>query len=258
MSLVALALRIATVKALKGRTLAGDRVYDSAIETIDAQVEDDGSPLIVVYTDEEEGRVSGKDLFVTGRSLSLVIQCAVANRVQSHTGAVTVEIPHTDEGIESVLDFMRHDIVSALQAGDSPWSDLWRELVTNIEMVNVRRGASAKKGLRFAARELTIKLDTLGEPQPGFTAGGPFDLMDALFRTDPDLVDLADIIRSRVDPTATPPTWQKTVKALGLSRRGALAVGLGPVYLGETPEPAMLMTIEPPQGGPVSVEPEAP
>jgi hypothetical protein len=258
MSLVALALRIATVKALVGRTLAGDRVYDSAIETIDAQVEEDGAPMIVVYTDEEEGRTQGKDLMVTGRSLSLVIQCAVANRVQAQNGAVSVEIPHTDEGIEAVLDFMRHDIVATLQTDQGDWADLWRELVTSVENISVRRGASVKKGLRFAAREITIKVDTLGEPQPGYTAGGPLDLMDALLRADPDLVDMADIIRSRIDPTATPPTWDKTIKALGLSRRGALAVGLGPIALGETPTPSTIMSIDLPAGGTIGVEPESP
>jgi hypothetical protein len=258
MSLVALALRIATVKILEGRTLAGDRVFDSAIETLDMQVEADGAPMIVVYTDDEESIFRGKDMMVPDRTMSLVIQCAVANRVQAQDGAVSIEIPHTDEGIESVLDFMRHDIVEALQTGPGDWADLWRSLVSSVKMIEVRRGASAKKGLRFAAREITIKLDTLGEPQRGFTAGGPFEQLVMLMSAEPDLAGLADVLQSRLDPEAGQPAWDRTVKALGLSRRGALGVGLGPVFLGDTPEPSTLMSIDQPQGGTIGVEPEAP
>jgi hypothetical protein len=91
MSLVALALRIATVKALAGRTFAEGRVFDSAIAPLDVTVSEERAPLIVVYTDEESAEVSGHDLLVPDRALSLVIHCAVASKVTAAAGGVTVE-----------------------------------------------------------------------------------------------------------------------------------------------------------------------
>jgi hypothetical protein len=51
MSLVCLAHRFATVRALRGTTLAATRVIDSSILAVDAVAKDETRPFVVGYTD---------------------------------------------------------------------------------------------------------------------------------------------------------------------------------------------------------------
>lgn len=247
MSLIGLALRIVTVKALTGKTFAEGRVFDSAIAPLDTKVGEDAAPLLVVYTDEEDATLTASDMFVSDRDLSLVIHAAVANRVTTTAGGVTVEIPHTDEGLEATLDLMRHDIVVALQSGADDWCDLWRRLVVKRKSLGIRRGASAKKGLRFAARELTLHVDTVADPVPGFGDTALIVDLVAALRSDPDLADLADLIAARVSSGSDWPDWKKVSAALGLNRRAHHAVGLGPQLVGEAPASSIRLELD--QGG---------
>ena len=50
MSLAVAAIKIAALRSLKGRTSAGDAVFDSAVEPFDA-LRDQGAPVIVIYCD---------------------------------------------------------------------------------------------------------------------------------------------------------------------------------------------------------------
>jgi hypothetical protein len=227
MSLVGLALRIVTAKALAGKTFAGERVYDSQIAPLDA-LENGAAPLIVIYTDDEEDAISGGDLFAPDRSLALMIHTAVATQVAAKAGSLSVEIPHTDEGLEATLDLMRFDIIAALQSGEDVWCDLWRRLVVNKKTMSVRRGASARKGLRFAARELVLIVDTVGEPSPGINRD-LWDDVDAALRSDADLIGVADLIASRVRIGASWLDWRQTAAVLGLSRLSSSALGIAPI-----------------------------
>jgi hypothetical protein len=226
MSLVGLALRIVTVKALLGKTFADERVFDSQIAPLDA-LENGPAPLIVVYTDDEEDAISGGDLFAPDRSLALIIHTAVASQVEAKAGSASLEIPHTDEGLEASLDLMRFDIIHALQTGDDIWCDLWSRLVVDKKAMSVRRGASVRKGLRFAARELVLTVDTVAEPAPGIDRELWNDL-DAAMRTDADLIGVADLIASRVTIGAAWPNWRQTAAVLGLSRKASMALGIAP------------------------------
>ena len=47
-------LRLLTVKALKGRTWAGERVYDSPAQPADLKIAEERAPFIGVYTDDAD------------------------------------------------------------------------------------------------------------------------------------------------------------------------------------------------------------
>ncbi len=252
MSLIGLALRICTVKALMNRTLAQHRVFDSSIAPLDMKVAEEAGPLIVVYTDDEDLTVESKDMLMGQRDLSLVIHFAVASKFEVNDGSVSLEMPHTDEGLEAALDFLRHDIVTVLQCGGNDWSELWRELVVSIKSLAVRRGASAAKGLRFAGRELVIHLDTLADPSPSSVARPFFTSLVALFRTDPDLEGIADLLEDRMKPGPALTDWQVIKSQLGLTQFGVTAMGVGPVQglnTDESPLPLLdAITLHDPDG----------
>ena len=95
MSLARLAMRIAAARALRGATLAETRVYDSAIAPIDQTIAEERQPILIVITDDHEMEVTGRDLFHGSVSCDLVIEAAIAARVEFAGEESVVTIPHT-------------------------------------------------------------------------------------------------------------------------------------------------------------------
>ena len=74
--------------ALKGRTHAGDAVFDSRNATIDEISQDQAVPVISVYTDEDQ---PGDE-----RQVNLVIECAVSVLQAKGNGEPQLWTPTTD------------------------------------------------------------------------------------------------------------------------------------------------------------------
>jgi len=243
MSLVGLVLRIATVKALAGRTFAEGRVYDSRNSPLDDHLDTEPGPFVAVYTDDDDASVSGGDLFASARSLSLVFEIGIASPVTTEAGVHAITIPHTDEGMEAALDVLRFQIVAALQHGDGVWLDIWRRLVTGKKSLSVKRGGSVRKGIRFAGRELVLTVDTIGDPSPGIDTSF-WDEIEAALRGDTDTADIADLIRSLVHAGDGWPEWRKAAAILGISSAGRKAVGIGPLEDSAANEVASSLTVD--------------
>ena len=166
MSLSRLAMRVAAARALKGATLAEARVFDSAVDPIDQTIAETRQPILIVTTDDHEVEVTGRDLGHGNISCDLVIEAAIASRVELNTpdgdgGEVTIAIPHTDEGMELALDVMEHQVMAALTRERSDWSRVWMKLVPRVSRRLSRRGASVEKGVRFAARQIVLTCDLI-------------------------------------------------------------------------------------------------
>lgn len=236
MSISRLMLRMATRKALMGRTWAEDRVFDSAITEIDQTVLASRRPLIVVTTDDEEGQVDGRDILGATRSLDLVIEVAVATFVRAEGGGVTIILPDTDEGLEVTVDLMCRQVIRALQSADGVWPDMWRSLVPAVASVSQRRGADAKNGIRFAARQIVITLSPLADPlmlADDPVEGNVFAEFLALADGDDELASASQAIRAAL--TNDVPDWRLTQALLGMSDTEAEIMGLDPLLAGETP-----------------------
>lgn len=234
MSLVRTVLRIATVRALVGATPAAERVFDSAVAPIDpSQLATDRTPVLVVYTDAADAAVTGKDMLTTENEMTVVLQCAVASKVDVVAGDARIEIPHTDPAMEIVLDLMASDALITLQVSTDPWAELWRHLVMDVKQITARRGAAVTKGLRSAAQEITIIVNPIGEPfalDPADAKLAPaWALADQLFREDPDLVPIADIIAARIGVTTGIADWKEIKGRLGITALGLFNAGLGPL-----------------------------
>lgn len=171
-----LAVRVATYFAILNNTIAEDRVFDSATDGLDQMVQSSRAPFVLIYTTSDGSEIDGRDLSQRERTLELTIEIAVADKVAvEYDDGETVQevvIPNSDGGIEASLDFLQRQVFRCLTTDQGVWPDLWRELVVKIDRYNSVSGQSAESGLRFAARQITLELDTVSEPAFGAVEAG--------------------------------------------------------------------------------------
>jgi len=243
MSLTRLAMRLAAGRALLNRTLAGVRVFDSAVDPIDQTIAETRQPILVLTTDEHEVVTTGRDLGSGNHQCDLVIEVAIASRVEvpasdGSGGQITIAIPHTDEGMELTLDLMEHQVVCVLNRDDNDWSRAWMKLVPRVMRRLSRRGASAENGVRFAARQLVLTCDLVDTPTRGSTIEPDTAWGDVLaaMETDEALQPIAGLLRAELEgqPIAD---WRRAAHMLGIPLQVADQMGLGPVLdLASDPE----------------------
>ncbi|MEY4953496.1 MAG: hypothetical protein RL299_1920, partial [Pseudomonadota bacterium] len=110
MSLSRAILRLTAVRAIYGRTLAEDRVFNSDLNPLDQRISKEAKPLVVVYTDDDQNEPSGRGDVGAG-SVDLVIEIAIAGSVNvdgadENDQTVVVPIGETDAGMEFTLDLL--------------------------------------------------------------------------------------------------------------------------------------------------------
>jgi hypothetical protein len=238
MSLARLVMRIAAARALRGATLAEARVYDSAIAPIDQTIAEERQPILIVTTDDHEMEVTGRDLFHGNVSCDLVIEAAIAARVEVAGEESVITIPHTDEGMELALDLIEHQVMAALTRERGDWSRVWMKLVPRISRRLSRRGASVEKGVRFAARQIVLTCDLIEAPTDGaeIAEGTAWaDLLGAM-EEDTDLAPISQMLRLEIEGTPLA-DWRRAANMLGIHLETTDAIGLGPVLdLSEDPQ----------------------
>ncbi len=229
MALAALFLRLATVLSLKGRTLAGDRVSDSAIAPIDQRAKDQRKPALVVYSDDfAADQVEGRDLLTGSRSLQISIEIVVADQVEQGE-EIAVTIPETDEGLELTLNLIERQILRALQFDAEPWSEIWRGLVARVRKVESLRGAGLKDGVRFAARQLVLTVEPLAEPSFGEEARGTWRKFLDQLELEPGLAELVPLLEAEILGQVVP-DWRVAQGLLGLTLDGIRGIGIAPPF----------------------------
>jgi len=245
MSLTRLVMRLACVQALKGQTLAGTRVFDSAVAPLDLVVEEHRQPLIVVTTDEHEADITGRDLLRGAQTCDLVIEIAIAATASMPSSnepgeAITIEIPHTDEGMELTLDMLEHQCVAALIRDNTPWATIWMNLVPRVTRRLSRRGASSDHGLRFAARQIVLTCDLVDTPArtADLSDSSAWGLALAAMDADANLARIANMLRAEIDGGGLA-DWQIIAQSLGLTDVGVRNIGLEPA-LDENGDPVQL------------------
>ncbi|MCD4511532.1 hypothetical protein LQT97_09805 [Brucella pseudogrignonensis] len=178
MSVGRIALRIATIEALRGNTSVNGNVLDSEIGSLDVAADESlrtnqEKPFISVYTDsaKADDLGSGRRLWVNGLT-ELLIETGIAasmTETNQETGEKTIigGIPATDSAFELFLDVVDRETVAALMDPDNVWAEIWRGLVGNIAKVERRRTADAETGTRMAAHQQCILCDILPDPVYG-------------------------------------------------------------------------------------------
>lgn len=260
MSLVAYAIRTCLGAALVGRTLAGDRVYDSAVQPIEEMIKPEPQPFIVVGTDDEEITPRGWALLDADREMNFVVEIAIGGmtridlpEAEGGGAALRLDIPHTDEGLETTLNMVGRQIQREILVG-GVWSDLLRDIAFGLKKVTVRRGANTEQGTRFAARQYVFTADTIAEPDFGAEPEGIWTRILDLMQADPRLAGDVPLLRRMIAGDALP-DWHRAQVDLGLTNASYRALGLGPLFRPEGEPLARRLTIAQAGRAELSVEP---
>lgn len=238
MSLTALAVRLATIRALKGRTYAEDRVFDSKISPVNLVASEEAKPVIIVTTDDDSIDITGRDLRTGDHKLELVIEIAVTSKIAVEVGdgetAEVLSIPATDAGLEVTLSLIGWQIAKALSADGGPWGDLWRTMVVKVHSITSRRGADEANGVRYAARQYVYSIDHIAEPTPGAlpAAGDAWGRVLAAMKGDAELSAIAKIIEAEIASGEYLP-WEIARGELGLANDEAEIIESKPVKIDE-------------------------
>jgi hypothetical protein len=248
------ALRMTAVRALRGKTWAGDRVYDSHGGPVDDVAFDSPTPVILVFTDDSERE---SDRVFTSQDLggsvvqTLIIETLISQRqkiplidgdgnpiVDPATGRVAVVLdpegnPYfettplgTDAALEWRVGAMQRQAHLALQ-GPGTWQDLFKRLCIGFKSRADQRGTSDRDGSRFAGRQLTLACQMIAEPEPGEPTGVWADFCDALEDEGGQSVAIAEEFRELIRGR-----WQdwteaeRTRAALGYSQDVQAALGM--------------------------------
>lgn len=250
-----LALRLATVRALRGRTLAGPNVLDSSSAAIDDIAAEHPTPVIVVYTDDGQWNVAGRDLYATSGDTrvdmgyqKLLIEIALTQRmllVDPATGEPQLDADGnplfaamslaTDPALELTLDLIERQVIDALMCGadDAAWPEMWRRLVTGVGDKHSVRGASARDGVRFAGRQIAISCALPKEPPPAVPIGPLWTDFLALAETEPDLAPVLPAIRAQLEGRPLDANGL-LIQTLGLNRLEADALLGGEIVVPES------------------------
>jgi len=234
MSIIALAIRMSATRALEteGATLAGVRVFDSAITPLDEMVSAEPKPMIVVSTEDDSAEVGGADWNSGGRSIQLVIETAMSQSVELPDGeGQGVLVPNTDAGLELTLAVLSRQISACLFGrGGGAWGVVFRKFVTGTSEVVSRRGIQSKEGARIAARQTVYSISAMAEPpfdQP-VAANTPLGAFLAAAAADPQTASLAALIREVIEgePVGWPETYSVAAMIAGLSDELGQAIGI--------------------------------
>ena len=238
MSLTALAVRFATIRALKGRTFAEDRVFDSKINPVNLVARSESKPVIIVTTDDDNIDITGKDLRAGNHKLELVIEIAVTQKIEVKVGngnkTEVITISASDAGLEATVGLIGWQIAKALSADGGEWGNIWRTLVTNVHSISSRRGADEENGVRYAARQYIYSLDHIDEPAPGETPceGCAWGKVLAAMKADADYAGIAKLIEAEISGGDYLP-WEIARGHLGIANDVAEIIGTKPIGIDE-------------------------
>jgi len=256
MSLVAFALRIATVRLLRAALPAAFRVIDSPVDTIDLLANDPTAALVAIYAGRTENRMDGNGFFEGDPTLDLEMQIIIPTKMTFGytTAGVTTQLALDTraEGSATALDFIARMILRAIATRPAPWGVLWGRFVTQVhEMAEASYLIETQK-TKFVANEIRMRLDTLREPVPGVAAAGIWaDLLTAMAAdTETDSVAaLAPWLAAEINlPLGLAQTEIDRIR-LGIGADAQGATGIGP--LAELDEKAGDMQYVPPPDGEV-------
>ena len=245
-------LRLITVQALRDKTWALGRVYDSPSTATDVRLEHDNEPFIAVYVDDADLNPAPENfgdelisLLEADDTVRLIIEVAVGSP-RTTDDAETEDRPDmggvsrinaTDPALELQMGLVARQAMQALLSTNpnNPWSELWRLWVFRHKKTEVRRGGpgqEATPGVRFASRLIVLHLSIIGEPARGeaLKVGSVWNAFITAALATPELAGTAALIRAHIERDGGPlPQWRIEQKHLQTSKRTMVDIGIGPV-----------------------------
>ncbi len=241
MSLARQALRLCTVRALRGHTSAGDRVRDSEQGPVEDYVKDKTQPHVLVYTDDGVFGAKPRDLF-DGGSQDLVIEIVMTQRMvakfENGEEGETIDMPQTDAAMEFSIDAIARQVRVALMRPADPWAEMWRRFALSITQGTDKRGSSMREGVRFAGRQMLLTVDLPRDPVPGQPLGPLWADFLALVEGTADLAPIAAVMRALIEGGDVDlPDWQVLRAGYGMTLAEARALQVAPPAAAEASSP---------------------
>lgn len=212
MSLACFALRVCAVNAIRHRTAAGERVFDSSVAPMNAMEDSGRRSVIIVSSDDyrttaERETPSARD-FLSPKTVNLSFETLIGSFVTVKSGdGGEFRIPHTDEGLELSINLIERQVLRALASGDNEWSSLFLKFAPTLVDTASKRGAGSTDGNKFAARLTTISIATLSDPPFGEVPdpATPWGRFITALRADPNLPGVGDLILGAIvgDPISS-------------------------------------------------------
>ena len=229
MSLLRPIIRSCAVAALRDKTWAENRVYDSDLTSLaEAILGQAQKPYIVVYTDVDDRTPPSVGEMYDGRArqLQLAVEIGVASAVADpNSDNIVIKFSATDEGLEWACDVIEGQVIAALYGDpDSPWGNLLRRFAPRVLKMPSRRGGQSERGVKFAARRTVFTLQTIFDLAPGveLPAAHPVHDFIRLARSDGapiGVVDRASIVEKLIIESDVNPPWRIAQAYLGMDEQ---------------------------------------
>ncbi len=254
MSIIALALRIAAVRAVESAEILPEgRVFDSQFMPVDQIAEGALEPFLIVSTEKLTESPSGRDFQTGQREVEFVIELgltkAIRVSVPDGEGRVELAMVETDAGLEASLALLDRQVMTCLFGrGGGAWGDVFRGLCSQVREVVSNRGVSAKDGMRFCARQSVLTLVPISEPPfaSQINAKSPLAAFLTQAEADETTLPLARAIREAVEgvPQDWPAIYTATAVLGGYTEAEAASLGFALLEPDESPEPVVEIIID--------------
>jgi hypothetical protein len=222
-------IRSCAVGALRDRTWAEARVYDSDLTPLaEAVLGQAAKPYIVIYTDTDDRTPQAAGELYNGmtRRLQIAVEIGVASAVRDPNSLnIVIKFASTDEGMEWAVDVIDGQVMAALYGDpDSPWGELLKKFAPRIMRVPSRRGGQSERGIKFAARRTIFEVQTIYDLAPGVVPKDSHPVWEfiRMAKESPAAlgqVDRGAIVEKLLVETDPHPAWMVAQAYLGMSKQ---------------------------------------
>jgi hypothetical protein len=240
MSIVRQLIQIAMVEAVSGKTIAGRKVFDSRMDTLDL-IKGAKQPFLIFSVEESsaQGDSFAKGLIGRTAKLTVLVQAAVASgcEVRSDDDDRIVIMPaigETDSAYEASLNILDRQWRHVLHGFESAWGNVFCGLVTSIGVIKDVRSSDPETGVKSAARFTQFDLDVMPDPAPGDDIPAVIEAGLALLEGDGDVGyrALAAQWRQILALDADWPDWRAVQSSLFATDGDMAALAYGPDGVG--------------------------
>ncbi|KFL31734.1 hypothetical protein JP75_06615 [Devosia riboflavina] len=234
MSLVSFGLRLVASRLLRGRTWAGDRIYNSPVDPI-AQWEAEAdrgeqTACIALYSGKRVASVVGKATQGTGAVVELTFAVFLPPTITVGDGENSLTLETSNTGGAVVIDFVGRQIEAAFRFGPQQWREIWDIFVVSILEVRSRPLLyEVDKTVQIPCVEVTWDLKVIPDPDFGVAMLPGWQKLHDAMLADEDYAPLAPLMLSAISAPQELADWQKVQAALGMSAPAVHSFGITPI-----------------------------
>lgn len=222
--LASFATGFAAARALRGRTMAADRVLFEPGAAVDVT-----APTLVIYAAAGGADMEGRQLLDAASFVSLRIEMFLPCGVEISAGDGDWSLD-TSASLALAFAIFWRQCEAALSARQGGWADLFRSIVLDMKTMGTAADLiPLETGMRVAARSVEIAAMTIDSPPIGVAPSGKWAAFVAAMRSDSEEVaSLADLVEATIHGEDDLLDWQVDFAWLGLSQSTGGALGVAP------------------------------